>query len=611
MPSKLRSWQGRFFRRIFTRVGILVTLGMLMVCFLTWQITEKWLRDFTDAQLAHVVRLAEVAVARDWPYPSAEALEKRCRLLEEKTGLRLTIIGLDGKVLSDSQRDAATMENHAARPEVRRAISGEVGHDRRKSASVGKPFVYVAAPLMVNDQLEAIVRVAAPQSEIHEKELTLIRWVASGLAVALPLALCIAWLISRTIAGPVQRVGRWAQSLATGDLQTSLNYQGDDEVGQVAESLERMRQSLAQRISEVQQQREDLTATLANLEEGVVAVNEQGVVLMANAAARRLLGMEASPVQWPLTVGLGSGALTALWSEAVAENLKHLQREVVLEVGEERRHLDVQIIRVREVGTAIAWLLCVRDISERVRSAAMKADFVANASHELRTPVAAIRAAVDTLRENGLDESTRNRFMSVIQRSIERLSNLTEDLMHLNRVESPSAKPRREAFLLDSVYGALRQAFSDSARSRGVALEFSGGDIEISSDSRWVELILKNLIDNSLKFVAAGGHVEVRATPGANKFLLEVEDNGCGIPSEDLERVFERFYQVDKSRSLNTGGTGLGLAIVKHAVSALGGEVTVTSQVGVGTTVRVSLPAAIDSQDRGNAAPHVPLTSPA
>ena len=267
MPSKLRSWQGRFFRRIFTRVGILVTLGMLMVCFLTWQITEKWLRDFTDAQLAHVVRLAEVAVARDWPYPSTEALEKRCRLLEEKTGLRLTIIGLDGKVLSDSQRDAATMENHAARPEVRRAISGEVGHDRRKSASVGKPFVYVAAPLMVNDQLEAIVRVAAPQSEIHEKELTLIRWVASGLAVALPLALCIAWLISRTIAGPVQRVGRWAQSLATGDLQTSLNYQGDDEVGQVAESLERMRQSLAQRISEVQQQREDLTATLANLED--------------------------------------------------------------------------------------------------------------------------------------------------------------------------------------------------------------------------------------------------------------------------------------------------------------------------------------------------------
>jgi len=563
---------------------------MVLVSFLTWEISQQAFHDYIESQLRGSAALAEITIRDGWPYASPQALAARCREMRDRTGLRITIIDPSGNVLAESETEPGRMENHATRPEVREALAGRVGSNRRLSASVGRPYVYVATPLLRNGGVAAVVRVAAPVEDVARREAVLVRWVAAGLAVAVPLAIVIAFAVSRALASPVQRVGVWARRLATGDLDTQLEFAGDDEIGQVAESLERMRVGLAERIRQVQQQRQDLEVTLGNLEEGVVAVNDQGVVLTANAAARTLLGIEGQPVGWPLTVGLRHGALSGLWSEAVASGQGELRRQVILDGPGPRRTVDVTIARVQDGESPIAWLLCVRDITELARSAAMKADFVAHASHELRTPVASIRAAVETLQADGLDAATRARFMGMIERNVERLTSLTEDLMHLNRVESPTPELKITRFALGEVFASLWQAFAEVARRKSAALTFVGEEIQAATDRRWLELIVRNLVDNALKFIGEGGRVEVRGRREGDRTLVEVRDDGCGIPAEDIDRVFERFFQVDKSRSLSAGGTGLGLAIVKHAVTALGGEVSLRSAAGKGTTVLFWVP---------------------
>lgn len=583
-------WRGRFFNRVFTRLGLLLSAGMLVVGGFAWQIMQQWLRDYIIEQLTNSAHLARIAVEHEWPFEAPAKIQEECRRVRQETGLRMTVLAPDGRVLGDSDADPAGMENHANRPEVVEALKGRVGLNRRTSASVGHPFVYIAEPIHIDGRLVAVVRMAAPAEDIERRETAFKQLIVTGLAVALPLALLLAWFLSRALAEPIQKVSDWARQLATGDLTTHLEVGGNDEIKQVADALERMRRGLAARIREAQQQRQDLEITVGSLEEGVIAVNREGIVLLANSAARRFLGVGHSLVGGPLAEQLPQRALRRVWDEARSAGVRELRRELVLEAGGVTRTIDVSLLHVTQVETPIAWLLCLRDITAIARSAAMKTDFVANASHELRTPVASIRAAVDTLREEGLDDDARSRFLAMIDRNVERLQSLTEDLMYLNKVESVAVELDCTTFDPAGVFASIQNMFAEALRAKNARLQCTSEVTEVFTDQRWLELILKNLVDNAVKFIQTGGRISLRCAAQGDRVLFEVEDNGCGIPPEDLDRVFERFYQVDKSRAMNQGGTGLGLAIVKHALHAMRGEVRISSSVGVGTIVRFTLP---------------------
>ena len=430
-----KGWQGRFFKRVFTRLGLMLCVGMLVVAAFAWQIMQHWHREYSVEQLGNSAHLAHLAVQRSWP-ASERILQRECEDVRLKTGLRMTIIAPDGRVIADSDADPSTMANHSDRPEVMDALKGRTGMNERTSASVGHPFVYVALPLEIDDKLVAIVRIAAPAEDLARRERAIWQLIATGLCVALPLALIIAWFMSRALAAPIQRVSAWARQLAVGDLSTRLEVKGDDEVRQVAATLDRMRLSLSARIHEAHQQRRDLEVTVGTLEEGVIAVNEQGIVLLVNPAAMRILGVAHSLVGGPILEQLSDRGLRRLWEDAFSTDANALRCELVLESDGSTRTVDALVIHIVDAQTPIAWLMCLRDITAIATSVAMKADFVANASHELRTPVAAIRAAVDTLREPGLDEAARSRFIAMIDRNLIRLQSLTDDLMHLNKVES-------------------------------------------------------------------------------------------------------------------------------------------------------------------------------
>lgn len=586
-------WQGKFFRRVFSRLAILLSVGMLVVAVLTWEIMQRWLHDYTTDQLINSAQVARLAMERLGMPADPPTLQAECREVRKATGLRMTMIDVNGNVIADSDADPSSMENHAARPEVAAALGGQVGRDKRLSASVGHPYAYVAVPIMRDGKVATIVRMAAPAEDLDRREGAIKALIGTGLAVALPVALLTAWFLARALAAPIQRVSAMAKQLSTGDLVTRVEAEAEDEVGQVAESLEKMRETLAKRVRQVQQQRKDLETTVSQLEEGVIAVDRDGVILLANASARRLLAAPDSAVSSLLADQLPRGPLQRAWHEALAENSPELRQEISIAdppTGAPRT-IDISIMHVSEADSKIAWLICLRDITELARSVAMKTDFVANASHELRTPVAAIRAAVETLGENGLDEATRRRFMSMIERNVGRLQDLTEDLMHLNKVESPAVELTKTIFDPVEIFSNLRISFSDTLAAKNASFTYSSNVKQVFTDQRWLDLVLKNLVDNAAKFIGEGGRIELRCRADGAKVFFEVQDTGCGIGSEHLERVFERFYQVDKWRRQNAGGTGLGLAIVKHAVHAMRGEVSITSTVGVGTTVSFWIPA--------------------
>jgi len=584
-------WQGRFFKRVFSRLGALLCVGMLLVCAVTWQIMHRWLAGYTQDQIINQAHLTKLVIERQWPL-DGEALQRECDLMHELTLLRLTVMSPDGRVIADSNANPTEMENHSKRPEVVAALAGRIGQDLRKSSSVGEDFVYIAMPLVHEGRLAAVVRAAAPAADLKRREEALVKWITIGLAIAIPLALLGAWVLSKALARPVQRVSVLARRLSTGDLQDRVEVGGDDEIWQVAESLETMRENLLARVREVQQQRMDLEVTVSHLEEGIITVDRAGLVLTANDAARRLLAVDSPLLGRLLSEQISNEALRDMWTEALAAGRPELRRELKRSKVPGAAQLSVTIIRVTEPSTPIAWLICIRDITALARSAAMKTDFVANASHELRTPVASIRAAVETLNADGLDREMTRRFMSVIARNVERLQNLTEDLMDLNRVESESPDLSVRRFRPDEVFASIRSVFAEALRQKSVRLEFSNEVEELETDPRWLELVLKNLVDNAVKFVGIGGRIEIRCRHEGDMARLDVEDNGCGIPKADLERVFERFYQVDKSRRVGIGGTGLGLAIVKHAVLGMGGEVSIASEEGRFTRVSFTVPVA-------------------
>lgn len=583
-------WQGRFFTLVFTRLAILLSLGMVFVGALTWHLVQRSLQDALQIDLRRHARLTALLLARSHAVPTAQSAGSVCRVVHQETDLRVTVFDASGRVLGDSDPSSAARNDRTVRPEVAQALHGGTGVDRRDNPAVGQPLVYVAVPVMLDDRPVAVVRVAASEDGLTRDRTALAAWIAVGIAIALALSLLPAWLLARALARPIHRVSDWASRLASGDLTTRVEVQRDDEIGQVAEALEGMRSHLAARVREAQQQRRNLEVILANLEEGVLAVDQDGNVLTANASARQLLHLGTSPVGGPLREQLGRRSLGNLWDNAVASGTSELRREIAIPGPDGDRSLDVAMIRIPAGGSPITWLFCLRDVTEVTRSAAMKAEFVANASHELRTPAASIRAAIDTLRSSDVAPEARERFLSVIDRNVARLQALTDDLMQLNRVDSATVQLSPSRFDPVEVFETMQTLFSDTTARKQAELVCQSRVESVIADRQVLELVIRNLVDNAVKFIDDGGRIELVCRPDGATVRFDVRDDGCGIPAEDVQRVFERFYQVDKSRGRNPGGTGLGLAIVKHAVMAMGGNVTIESQPGHGTTVSFAIP---------------------
>jgi len=415
-------------------------------------------------------------------------------------------------------------------------------------------------------------------------------WV--GALASVGLAMMLSDLVSRRMSSAVGELTDAARRMTAGDLSVRTRLQGQDELAQLGHSLDRLAGSLESTVGELRAERDLQGRILEAMQEGVVVVDREGRIVLVNPALRAMLLLGADAVGRLLIETVRHAQLADLVAEARASGGSTPPVEIELPGLKPRRLLaHASPLSGDDEGLLFVFV----DVTELRRLESLRRDFVANASHELRTPVAAVRSATETLRSGALaDPVAAIRFVDIIDRNAQRLQSLVEDMLELSKLESNEFKLKKERVELRSVVPIVLALFRERAEKKGVRLsaEIPPTTTAVDGDARALEHVLSNLVDNAVKYCPSGTRVTVTASHEDGRVKLVVSDNGNGIPPEHLPRLFERFYRVDAGRSRELGGTGLGLSIVKHMVEAMRGKVWVESQVGAGSTFTVSLPEA-------------------
>jgi two-component system phosphate regulon sensor histidine kinase PhoR len=499
----------------------------------------------------------------------------------ERAGARITIIEADGRVSADSDvLDLAKMDNHGDRPEIRAAFAGEVGTSLRPSTTFKRDLLYVAVafgkPLRV-------LRLSRPiditMSPVWRGQRAL--WLSA--TIALVLAFLVGGVLTRWLARPLTTMTHAARAMAKGKFQTPLPEPSGDELGELARALATLRNQLAARIEELRAEGDKLRTILNGMKEGVALIQE-GRVTVANSAFAEMIG---ATVPLEGRSPLEAARLPEL-AEAIHASIEERQPEQrELQVG--NRHLSVDAL---PLGTPESeqTVVVLQDLTESRKLERLRRDLVANASHELRTPVAAILGAAETLSAGAAEDAeARASFVDILLRHAQRLSRLTTDLLDLSRLEA-GYRPRIETVDVAEVVQTVVGSLASKAGAKQILLENATPAVTVAAERPALEQVLTNLVDNAIKYTTQGGSVRVTAEPEEGQVRIVVADTGVGIAAEHLPRLWERFYRVDAARSRELGGTGLGLAIVKHLVLSHGGSVDVESEVGRGSSFIVRLP---------------------
>ena len=502
-------------------------------------------------------------------------------------GRRVTLIDSTGVVRGDSEFDGEDLhhlQNHSTRPEVIAAKAGGVGSSMRSSASAGDDEMYLAIrhPL-------GIVRVSVGTAKFHEIVAGAQRDVLVAGMIALAGALVIGWAFSRTVSRPIIELRDVAQAIAAGDLDRRPTLSAPGEVGDLAAALHRMSEQLAARMSALEAEDALLSAVIESLHESIVAVSPRGDVVRLNESARRLLSLDAAVV--PFSIDRLPRERT------IREAVRGAMAGHVTEATELSLDEKTLLVTARPLPDGGA-VLALMDLTTRRRLETIRRDFVANVSHELKTPLTIIGGFTETLRDRDLTTADRERFVATIETNARRMQRIVDDLLDLSRYESGGWTPN---VISNDLAGVVTDVFTSvqrTADAKGLTLTFAAPPEarHVDADPTALRQVLGNLIENAVRYTTRGG-VAVRAeAPPNGGITVVVADTGSGIPTEHLGRIFERFYRVDTGRGRDEGGTGLGLAIVRHLVEAHGGAVRAESTVGRGTTITLHFPSDVASR---------------
>ncbi len=586
----------RIFLKIFgSTLVIILLMGLVTTWMATGQVREEVEGETRDRLRSQVELLHELVVLAP-DAVAGEAFQSRIHALGRRTGARLTILQADGRVVADSHKDPLGMDNHRDRPEIEASRNAPYGESIRRSDTLSQSMVYIAQAVIVDDQPRLYVRAAQPLVHLEDRLATLRNTVLLSVGVAILIGLLGAFIVARRVAGPLQAMSEVAAAIAQGELATRVPIVTNDEVGDLGRSFNEMAARLEQEVHTIRRDQRELRAILRGMVEGVIAIDTTEHVVLMNEAASQILGIpEGRAAKRPIWETIRVPALLATLSAAVKKATVQTAR-VRLPIGATDRIVHVYASALTgENGTHRGAVLVLHDVTEREQVESVRRDFIANASHELKTPLASIRGMVETILEDSeMAVETRNDFLHRVVNQTGRLGDLVQEMLSLSRLETDGARVATRA--VDARL-ALRGVLDDaapSARERTIRVEARLPEAEclVLAEPEALRRIVGNLLDNAIKYSPEGSAVALTAAATDDDLVIEVRDEGPGIAPEKHHRVFERFYRVDGSRSRDLGGTGLGLAIVKHLVQALGGQIQLESMPGEGSTFRVTLPLA-------------------
>ena len=594
--------QQRLFWQIFP-VSLLISLGAILA--ISWFATST-LRTFYLEQMRSDIEARALLLEQkilDLSTTSPIKLQKFCRRAGRRAATRITVVAADGTVLADSNEDPQRMENHGQRPELLQAFSGHTGSSLRFSRTLGQDMLYVAIPLQLkSNNPPGGLRLSVPATALNAVLSSIRTKIMFGSLAVILLAAAFSIYLARRISHPLEEIKKGAEQLARGKINRFINIRDSGmsvEMSGLIRSLNQMAGQINERIHIISRQRNELEAVFSSMTEAVVAIDAEECVIRMNRAAGTMLGIDGQTVKGnPVQGLLRNPELMKMIRSTLGSN-NSISEEIDLFDGRDHSALQVRVAPLQDSKQeTIGALVVMNDVTRINRLENLRRDFVANVSHELKTPITAIKGYVETLLDGALDEKMdARRFLEIVSRQTNRLDAIIDDLLTLSRIEDRAKKDS-----IDLVHQEICQALAAAQQTCGLAAVDKNVSVDLrcpnglkaTTNLPLLEQAVINLLSNAITYSPAGSTIIFEAAShiddfGKKTIRISVEDQGPGIAAEHLDRIFERFYRCDKARSRENGGTGLGLAIVKHIAQSHGGTVEVTSKPGQGSVFTLNL----------------------
>jgi two-component system, OmpR family, phosphate regulon sensor histidine kinase PhoR len=584
----------RFYWKLFAGYVLLILFTAVMVAVASSVVLERAVLGGIITRLQATARLVTVFCVAGDQLRSGPEIQLALGQLDSPDDARITVINAAGIVLADNWEDPRVMENHAARPEVNAARTTGEGYSRRFSGTIEDDLMYYALRVDAHGTTLGFVRTSLRLDEITSNFQHLRYSIAGATLIGALIALVLGLVVSRQITAPLSQITLEIEHLAHGDTINTIHTNARDEVGALARSFNKLAGVIQQQLKDLDQDRMQLQAILGGMVEGVLAVDEDECILHLNRAAGRVLNL--NPQQC-----IGKRTWEMVRIPPLVEKIKEVlesgcdeEAELNLMLGDTERRLHLAVSPLHDAeGQLTGAVVVIHDMTKLRQLEEIRRDFVANVSHELKTPLTAIRGLVETLIEDpAMDQVTHARFLIRIQLQADRLSKLVTDLLSLSRIESQADEMERRLIDLRQPAQEVFKRMLPQAEAKHIhlACALPQQPAQTWADHESISEAISNLLDNAIKYTPEHGQVELALTADERTITITVADNGIGIDHQHHERLFERFYRVDKARSRELGGTGLGLSIVKHIALSHDGTVSLTSQPGKGSTFRITIP---------------------
>ena len=569
-----------FFSKIFIGYLLIILALSSLILVLSLKTIREFYRDTLTDHLKALGYTLNPEVADLLDTGRTNQLDGFIKNLGTKIHTRVTIIDKDGTILADSDENPKSMENHSHRPEVVEALQGKTGKSIRFSSTANRDMLFVAVPIEKDGKTTGVIRTSLFLKDIDNLLTKLNYHVAWVSLVIVLIALLGAFLISNSVVRPIRHLTLAAKKVASGDFSVRVFLKTKNELRVLADSFNRMNEEMEKMFLELGQQKEDLKSIIDSLQEGLLVLDKQGKVIRSNESFRKIIGNQAveGKFYWEI---MRNPRLSELLKKAGTEKTNFVEE---LKLGDRIFMCSVTLLKGGEEIVSI-----FHDITEIKDIEKIKKDFVINVSHELRTPLTAIKGYAETLRKE-VDTAPGKKYLETVERNTDRLINIVNDLLQLSNLEEKAVLELENIDLggfLENTIRIFDQRLKDKQLS--LVIDVKENLPSIKADRFKLEQMLLNLLDNAVKYTDRG-EITVSMDVHGKRMHIQVRDTGIGIPKDDIPRIFERFYVVDKSRSRRSGGTGLGLSIVKHIVLLHNGTINIESTLGKGTLVTVTLP---------------------
>ena len=576
----------RLFYKLFGTYLVIAVLAVVLAGFFIERELKTGLTRWIEEDLMAETQIIALMPERE--------IEKQSQTLAERSRARVTLIDARGLVTLDSNRQTKDLDNHLNRSEIQESRVKGKGTATRYSQTLKMDMLYVALPLYEGSHLKGYLRLSRPMLEVDRSVDKLRFSIFQVLLLIIILSMIVAFIFSMKVISPIQEIEAFTDKIRKGDVSGMLMIDSRDEIGQLSKNINDMVAELQEKIRVANEEKWKLRAAFASMAEGVMVLDSQDRIEGLNKGMAEMIGREYADI-------VGKTPIEAFRNIALQDALNRFRQagEIVLEeitLGDENPMiLDVNISAVKSLpGQDPKTMIVFHNVTRLKKLEQVRADFVANVTHEIKTPLTAIIGFVETLQQGAIDDRVKaQKFLLTIHENAQRLNRLVDDLLTLSSIELGETKLHLEGLALDDVFETALTLISPRAALKNVRIqrEVQPGLPRVRADRDRLVQILVNVLDNAVKFTPEGGSVSITASPEVQEsVVIKITDTGIGISKSELPRLGERFYRIDKTRSREMGGTGLGLSIVKHLMKAHEGSMEIESTLGKGTTVSLHFP---------------------